>query len=258
MDYMFTDVVDLRDFYAETVGQVTQRLLRARLRELWPDVRGLRVAGLGYAVPFLRPYVDEAERVLALMPAAQGVLPWPNERANLATLVEETDLPLPDRSVDRLLIVHAVECAEQIRPLLREAWRVLADGGRMLIVVPNRTGLWAQLDRSPFYHGHPYSARQLAALLRANMFTPLREARALYLPPTRSRLLLGVAPTVEKLGRRLFSRFAGVAIVEAGKQIYAGVVQPTVQARPRLRVAHSRGASPAAGRLPSPSARTTD
>jgi SAM-dependent methyltransferase len=258
MEGMFTDVVDLRDFYAETVGQVTQRLLRARLRELWPDVRGLRVAGMGYAVPFLRPYMDEAERVLALMPAAQGVLPWPNERANLATLVDEIDLPLPDRSVDRLVVVHALECAEQIRPLLREAWRVLADGGRMIIVVPNRTGLWSQLDRSPFYHGHPYSARQLAALLRANMFTPLREARALYLPPTRSRLLLGVAPTVEKLGRRLFSRFAGVAIVEAGKQIYAGVVQQTVPARPRLRVAHSRDPSPAAGRLTSSPARVTD
>ncbi|QQS15045.1 MAG: methyltransferase domain-containing protein [Rhodospirillales bacterium] len=247
---MYTDVVDLRDFYAEPVGMVARRLLGARLRELWPDTRGLRVAGVGYAAPFLWPFLPEAERVLALMPAQQGVLHWPREGGNLSALVDETDLPLPDRSVDRMLVVHALECTERVKPLLREAWRALADGGRMVVVVPNRTGLWAQIDNSPFYQGYPYSARQLAALLRANMFTPLREARALYMPPVRSRLLLGMAPSVERFGARWLGRLAGVAMIEAGKQLYAGVAQreaPAAQAvRPRLRVA--RAGDSAAGR----------
>lgn len=241
---MFNDIVDLRDFYGESLGQVTQRLLRARLRGMWPDVRGMRVAGLGYAVPFLRPFVDEAERVFALMPAAQGVLRWPREGGNLAALVDELDLPLADRSIDRMVLVHALECAEQVRPLLREVWRVMADGGRLLVVAPNRTGLWSQLERSPFSFGEPYSGRQLAALLRANMFTPLRESRALYLPPVRSRLLLRAAPTIERLGERLLGRFAGVTIVEAGKQIYAATgvrdQRPVLVARPPLKVAYSR------------------
>src|SRR5690349_5000637 len=136
---MFNDIVDLRDFYGESLGQVTQRLLRARLREHWPDVRGLRVAGLGYAVPFLRPFIDEADRVIALMPAQQGVLRWPRDGGNLAALVDEDDLPLADRSIDRMILVHALECAEQVRPFLREVWRVMADGGRLLVVAPNRT-----------------------------------------------------------------------------------------------------------------------
>ena len=239
---MWNDVSDLHAFYGRTLGQVAQRILRQRVRDMWPSVRGETVVGLGYAVPLLRPFVDEAARTLAFMPAAQGVMRWPREGGNLATLVDETDLPLADRSVDRMLLVHSVECAEQLRPMLREVWRVLTDGGRLLIVVPNRAGLWSQLERSPFYHGHPYSPSQLSTLLRANMFTPISEARALYLPPVRSRLMLRMASGLERWGERLLGRFAGVLLVEASKQLYAmtpaaDAKRVLVPMRPRLQVA---------------------
>ena len=229
---MSIDVVDLRDFYAESLGHMTGRLLGARVRALWPDTRGLRVAGLGYAGPLLAPFAAEAERVLALMPAAQGVLRWPREGANLSALVDETDLPLPDRSIDRLLVVHAIEASEQVRPMLREIWRVMADGGRLLIVAPNRSGLWSQREMSPFSHGQPYSVRQLGTLLRA-------------------------APAVERLGERWLGRLGGVVVVEAAKQLYAGTaardpVAPAVVARPRLRVAWSREGTAARDSLDPP------
>ena len=51
---VFQDVVDLRDFYQTPLGAVTRQLLRARIRELWPDVRGQSVLGLGFATPSLR------------------------------------------------------------------------------------------------------------------------------------------------------------------------------------------------------------
>jgi SAM-dependent methyltransferase len=242
---MWTDVLDLNEFYASTQGQMTVRLLRARLREVWPNVRGETVLGLGYAAPFLRPFMEEAQRTMAFMPAQQGVLRWPREGRNHTAFVDELDLPLPDRSVDRLLLVHAVECTEQLRPFLREIWRVMADGGRLITVVPTRAGLWSQLDRSPFYQGHPYSPRQVAALLRANMFAPMRQSRALFMPPTRSRLALRMAPAVERFGQRWLGRFAGVSVIEAGKQLYAGVAERTAQpelavVRPKLRIATSR------------------
>ena len=144
------DVRDLNEFYRTTLGQMTVRLLRAGLREVWPNVRGESVVGLGYATPFLRPFMEEAQRVVALMPAQQGVTRWPREGCNLTALVDEHDLPLADRSVDRVLLVHALECSEQLRPFLREIWRVMADGGRLITVAPTRAGLWSQFDRSPF------------------------------------------------------------------------------------------------------------
>ena len=242
---MWTDVLDLNEFYASTLGQMTVRLLRARLREVWPNVRGDTVLGLGYATPFLRPFREEAARTLAFMPAQQGVTRWPREGANLTALVDENDLPLPDRSVDRVLLVHALESSEQVRPMLREIWRVMADGGRLATVAPTRAGLWSQVDRSPFYQGHPYSPGQLAALLRANMFAPMRQSRALFMPPTRSRVTLRMAPAVERFGHRWLGRFAGFTVIEAGKQLYAGIGERSAGAelvvvRPKLRVASSR------------------
>ncbi len=218
---MSADVVDLRDFYATPLGRRAREAIRARLREIWPDLRGQRVAGIGYAVPYLRGFLSEAERVLALMPAAQGVLHWPPEGPNVAALVDEAALPLPDVSLDRLVVVHALEHAEQLRPLLREIWRVMAGSGRVVFVVPNRRGIWARVDSTPFGHGQPYSARQLSRLLRENLFTPTAIRPALFSLPFESRLLLSSAPAWERIGRRLFERFAGAVLVEATKTLYA-------------------------------------
>ncbi len=217
---MFNDVVDLWDFYGTPVGQVARRTIRRRIRALWPNVRGETVLGLGYAVPYLRPFRDEAERVIAMMPAQQGVLHWPFEGANRATLVDEADLPLQDVSVDRVLLIHTLECTEQLRAMLDEVWRVLSGNGKLLVVVPNRRGLWARFDRTPFGHGHPYTPYQLSRLLRDNQFTPSRTAHALFAPPTTARVLRRWSTSLEHLGERWFSHFGGVVLIEATKQIY--------------------------------------
>ncbi|MBM3524188.1 MAG: class I SAM-dependent methyltransferase, partial [Alphaproteobacteria bacterium] len=234
---MATDVVDLRDFYATPLGQFARRAIHSRIRALWPDLKGQAVAGVGYAVPYLRPYLAEAERVLALMPERQGVLHWPPEGPNVAALVDEAALPLPDLSVDRLMVMHALEHAEQLRPLLREIWRVLAGSGRVLFVVPNRRGLWAQVDRTPFGHGQPYSAGQLSRLLRENLFTPTATAAAVFMLPSQSRLLLSSANACERIGGRWFERFAGVVLVEATKTLYAPTAVRARQAVPLPRPA---------------------
>ena len=104
----------------------------------------------------------------------------------MSALVEEDRLPLADGSVDRLLAVHCLETAERVRPLLREMWRVLAPEGRLMLVVPNRRGVWARLDKTPFGQGRPYSRRQLEALLIEALFTPLRLGRRAIRPARRS------------------------------------------------------------------------
>ncbi|MBR9971374.1 class I SAM-dependent methyltransferase [Magnetospirillum sulfuroxidans] len=217
----WTDVVDLRDFYDGSLGQSTRRLLRRHLRQLWPDTHDLRILGLGFATPLLRPFLNEAERVIAVMPANQGVLHWPPEGPGLTVLADESDLPLPDSSMDRIVLMHALESTEQVRAMMREVWRVLADGGRLVIIAPNRRGIWARLERTPFGNGRPYTGGQLARMLRDNMFTPVSLSGALFLPPTTSRVMLRSAPAFEQVGRRWFQTFAGVNIVEATKQIYA-------------------------------------
>jgi SAM-dependent methyltransferase len=218
---MWSDVVDLKDFYESHLGQVAQHTIRRALRSIWPNLRGQSLLGLGFATPYLRQFRGEAERVIACMPAGQGVLHWPREGPGAVTLAEETLLPLPDYSVDRVLLVHGLESSEYLRGMLHEIWRVLTGDGRLLVVVPNRRGIWARFDRTPFGWGHPYSRPQLSRLLRDNLFTPTVSERALYVPPTRWRWLLRSSVAWERLGRRWFPTFSGVILVEAGKQLYA-------------------------------------
>lgn len=220
---MHLDVVDLRAFYYRTqLGRSAQRAIQESLRALWPETHGMAVAGFGFAAPLLRPFLGEAERVLALMPAQQGVMPWPAGAANVSVLVEETLWPLASSSIDRLIVAHGLETCERPDALLDEIWRVLAPSGRVVFIVPNRSGIWARRDATPFGVGRPYSFGQLESLLRKHRFLPERQAAALYAPPTHRKFWLRSSHLLERLGRRFEPRLlAGALVVEASKQVYA-------------------------------------
>jgi len=244
---MWPDVVDLRDFYDSSLGHVARRTIRRHLRAMWPDVTGMNVLGLGYGVPYLRAFQDEAARTVAIMPGRMGVLSWSgaaDEAGNLATIAQEWELPLGDLSMDRILLIHGLEYSERQRDMLREVWRVLGDGGRLIVVVPNRRSIWARFEHTPFGNGHPYSANQINRILRGSMFTPMRSAVCLYIPPTRRRFWLSTAPAWENIGARWFSPLGGVTLVEATKQIYGGV---PVGAPARVRRYVTVGASAGGG-----------
>ena len=244
---MWHDVVDLREFYETRRGQVARHMVRRAVRSIWPNLSGQSLLGLGFATPYMRQFRSEAERVVAFMPASQGVMHWPPEGPGLVSLVEETELPLPDASVDRVLLVHGLENTESLRALLREIWRVLTGDGRLLVVVPNRRGIWARSDRTPLGWGHPYSGTQLSRVLRDNMFIPNRTERALYVPPIANYTFLRSAPAWERMGARFFPTFAGVVMIESGKQLYAGTMKPAKQRKFRRPVVVSL--PQAAGRM---------
>ena len=256
---MFSDAVDLRDFYQAPLGHLARRMIRRRVRALWPDLRGQSLLGVGYAVPYLRPFRGEADRMLAFMPAQQGVLHWPQDAPNLAALVDEGELPLEDASVDRIMVVHALEGTEQRRAMMGELWRVLAANGRLLMIAPNRRGLWARFDHTPFGHGQPYTVGQLSRLLRDTKFTPTRTMQALFTPPYSTGLFIRSAPAVERIGERWFTTFAGVVMIEAQKQVYA--VRPDrkrVLARARDLISVPKPApAPTQGRDLAPSLKTS-
>lgn len=222
---MHLDVLDLRNFYYRTgLGRAAQRAIRAQMLAVWPEARGQTVAGFGFAVPLLRPYLAAARRVIALMPAPQGVMVWPADQPSVSVLCEETLWPLETGLVDKLVLMHGLETSERPSALLDEAWRVLGPGGRALFIVPNRSGLWSRRDGTPFGFGRPYSLSQLDAQLRRHGFTPERHLAALFAPPSQRPFWLRTAPMWEKLGRGLSSYYAGgVLMMEASKQVHAPV-----------------------------------
>ena len=228
---MWTDVADLKNFYDSNLGKMACSLIQRQVRHLWPNLSREHVLGLGYPIPYLAHFIEEAYRVTAAMPASQGTIKWPLHKPNVATLVNELEMPFSDNTIDKVLLVHGAEFSQQIRPFLREIWRILKSSGHVIIVVPNRRGLWARFEHTPFGRGLPYSAGQLSKLLQANMFTPTNTRWAICFPPVRSQLILSAAPTIEKISSSVLSNFAGVIIVEAVKQIYAGQPLSTSQQR---------------------------
>jgi SAM-dependent methyltransferase len=220
---MAADVHAAADFYGTTRGAVTALLLRERLSALWPDLRGQSVLGIGFAAPYLRLWRAQAARCIAVTPAQIGATRWPLGQPCLSCTAEEDSLPFQDLTFDRIILVHGLEAAENARRMLRETWRVLKDDGRLLVVAPNRTGLWAYVEQTPFGHGQPYSFGQLGRLLAGALYRIEQRDTVLWVPPVGPRLVLRGAGLFERAGRRLMPATAGVIICEAVKDVYAAM-----------------------------------
>ncbi len=230
---MLIDVVDLRAFYYERLlGRVVQRTLRDRLTEWWPpeSCTGMTVAGFGFAAPMLRPWLAKARRVAVLMPGGQGVMAWPAGLPNHSVLCHEDAWPLETGSVDRLVLLHGLEVADQSASVLSEAGRVLGPGGRLVVMVPNRAGLWARSEGTPFGFGRSYTAGQLEAQAKRAGFSVERTGAALYIPPSDRRFWLRSAQFWERTGTRISKvLIAGILLVELTKKT-RGAIGPAVPA----------------------------
>lgn len=245
---MHLDVQDLRNFYYRSeLGHAVQKTLREHIAEFWPEAHGQTVAGFGFAVPFLRPYLENSRRVVGLMPGPQGVIGWPRGRPNISVLCEETMWPIETGHVDKLLVVHGLETSERPSDLMAECFRVLGPGGSALFIVPNRAGLWSRSDSTPFGFGRPYSQTQLENQLRSHDFLPERHDTCLFQPPSERPFWRRTAGMWERIGARLTLALAGgVLIVEATKRTQApggpglrervrkplGVLEPQPEAKP--------------------------
>lgn len=226
---MSAEVHGLEEFYASPPGQVAARLLGVRLRALWPDLTGLDWMGLGWAGPFAPLWEEQRGRRILLVPETLAA-----RRLDGCALAEERRLPIPDSSLDRILLVHGLEASSRPRSLLRECWRVLRDDGRLLVVAPNRLGPWAQFEHTPFGQGQPYSEGQLQRLLESQLFRVERRDGALFVLPFPWRAALRGAGLWEKVGRAAMRSLGGVVLLEAEKDLFAAMPAGAVSLRRRV------------------------
>lgn len=237
-------VVHLRQFYATELGTLAAAALSRACGAFVTGARGEALLALGYPLPLLGAQCRQHNEVVVAMPATLGALYWPPEGANLVCLVHEGDLPLREHSINRAVLLHALEHSEELPHLMRELSRVLTPSGRVLVLVPNRLSLWARSSATPFGYGRPFSLQQMKDLLNAHDLTFMGARSCLFLPPTHARFFLKGFKVVEWLGRFFLPGFGGVLVIEAGKQVYAGIAQP-VRVAPRLRAR----AAPASARI---------
>jgi SAM-dependent methyltransferase len=235
VDPMRRSIDELRTFYGEPTGALVLRLLARRLDDAWGEAPDCDVLGVGYATPWLDAFVG-ARRVVAAMPSGQGVEHWPSVGRNRTLLVDDRRLPFAAGSFDRILLVHALEEADDPAALLLEAVRALAPTGRIILAAAARGGLWARAENTPFGHGRPFTRGQLERLVREAGLEPAAWSQTLYVPPWTP--LLPLADGFEQVGRRIAPNTAGVILLEASRQAYARIrpsgLAQRVPARPAL------------------------
>ncbi len=222
---MWLDIEDLQKFYNSPLGLMVNRVISRHIHASWPSVKNSTILGLGFPGPYLNIFHHETNNVFAAIPASGDATFYPKISPEQTFMTDEAELPLEDLSIDRVILIHSVEFSESIWPLMREIWRVLSNDGRLIIIAPNRRGVWARLERTPFGYGRPYSQSQLTTLLHDTLFTPIKIKTALYMPPIGSRMLISSSLAWEHIGRYFLDglglAMGGIISIEAKKQIYA-------------------------------------
>ncbi|MCY4008001.1 MAG: hypothetical protein OXE84_14450 [Rhodobacteraceae bacterium] len=219
---MHPDVLEIENFYRRAaLGRFATRQLTRRVAETWDDLQGMTVVGFGYTPPVCKPVIKRCARLISLMPERQGALAWPVDGPVTTVLTHESEWPLTTGMADRIVMMHGLETSLNAASVLDECWRVLAPEGRALIIVPNRAGIWARRDLTPFGSGRPFTASQLTRLLGNRRFGVIAIRAALFAPPSEHKFWIRMAQLLERTGSRYAFRFAGgVLLAEVNKRVF--------------------------------------
>ena len=136
-------------------GRQHLALEERELRRVLPDLFGRHVLQIGSWARGDR-LLESSEM---LHRAVLGTVPDFGAQA----LAQPESLPVPDKSVDVVLLPHALEFSPAPHPVLREVNRVLNERGRLIILGFNPWSLWAWRQRLGLrYRAFPAGARFLS------------------------------------------------------------------------------------------------
>jgi len=93
------------------------------------------------------------------------------------------ELDFPDCSFDGVIIFNALNEKVLLGGFMREVWRVLEDGGKVLFFAPSPISFWRMDKGTPLGSGLSFCPLKLWFRLAKLRFTPLKVRRALLLPP---------------------------------------------------------------------------
>ncbi len=157
-------------------------------------------------------------------------LAWPGFRKVQG---DASNLPFQDGSFDVVGLFDVIEHIEDDTEPLREAFRVLRQGGIVAVTVPACEELWSSVDEHAF-HKRRYSKERLAAALRDAHFVPRSIEymfMALYLPmkmlrrkPVDLRSSFEINPAVNRILKCWFDmerRVSGMISLPIGTSLLA-------------------------------------
>jgi SAM-dependent methyltransferase len=217
---MSNDILTLQQFYNSNLGRVFELSITSQIKKFWHNAKKEHVLGIGYCLPYLIHYYHDAESIIYATMAHQGVTAWPpGEDTNCATLVYEDLLPFAGSSFDKILVIHGLEESHSTQKILRELWRVLKENGQLIIITPNRRGLWIQSEQLSLDYNHLYTMSQLSQEMRQTSFTILNKSSFLYHVPNQNHFTKKVSYILQYIGPLLLPQFSGMLCIQATKHV---------------------------------------
>ena len=217
---MHQDVVEIKHFYNTVTGCLARRVIFETIEELWPNLSHDFLCGIGYVDPYLDIYHTRGHKCAAFHSAYAGT--YHKEKFTyLTSLVNETELPLSDNSQKLILSAHLLEHTVSPHHFMKEISRILDYNGEAIFIIPNRRGLWARFEHTPFGNGKPYTKRQIVNLFEEHNLFITERGSALFFPPREHPPIRLYVNMAEYIGKRSFlSRYSGVHIIKAVKRAY--------------------------------------
>ncbi|MCK8515115.1 class I SAM-dependent methyltransferase [Methylonatrum kenyense] len=207
----------LRAWYETPAGQRVAACERAVLGPLLRRCANVRLLQVG-SHPDGFPDSDTGHAARWL--ATQGGSPDSQLRSHAAAL------PLVDGSMHTVLLLHALEFADSPHAVLREAVRVLAPEGHLLIVVFNPLSLFG-MHRALLgcwradapWSGHYYGGHRLRDWCRLLELEPVCVRATAFAAPSRLRLPGRTAARLEQFCQSRLRGIGGVRIILARKRL---------------------------------------
>jgi len=174
-------------------------------------------------------------------------------RKHPAPVADNAALPLESDSMDTVLVHHALDFAPDGHRLLREAARVTAPGGRLLLIGFNPVSLWGigrlvRRRRVP-WNGRFISLHRVQDWLRLLEFQAEDVSYGGFMPPLDQQRLLWRASRYEQFGSSYLRPLGGFYLIFARKQVMP--LTPVASRWPRLRAPVLGGPAVDAGRMAS-------
>ena len=132
-------------------------------------------------------------------------------------------LPLRSQSIDNLLLVHVLEFSEDPHQILREAERVLVDGGSLILCCFNPVSLWglrrlfSLQDMMP-WQGHFFTQTRIKDWLALLNLEMTKVEHHIFRLPINSHRWLNRCAYVERWGKRMWPFLGGVTLLVATKR----------------------------------------
>lgn len=196
-----------------SLGEIERDALDRHL-DRWTGARLLQVGGFG-----------GGRRVRRANTSRQWLV---DREAPADCLLEPERLPFLSDTMDIVVLVHALEFSSNPHRVLREAARVLAPEGHLVVLAFNRLSLWgltrALSGRSR--RGAPWNGRYLTAwrlrdwLALLDLETRVSEAY-FYRPPLNRPKLQERLVRLERIGPAVLPWFGGVHLMVAQKHVPA-------------------------------------